>query len=440
MPLFLTILRCPDGVAPDHRVVTRDPFSIGRGAESDWILPDPDRVLSKRHCRITACGDEWLVTDSSSNGTLLNGAELGANLPHPLRDHDRLAFGQYELDVRIGNMPPGEAAEATPRRGVQPAGPSEDRLTSDPFGFRNDNPLEAARPSVGLPLDFGALDANDRMAENPRAAPDHVPDLQAHFRAPRPSLELLPDDWDLEAEPADIGPQPSAQQPPAAPLPEEASVPDAARAQLPAATQDAEAAGQAGFAVFAAGAGVAGPAPANANDVLRTLGAAFRAVVSGLRRIMIARAMVKGEFRIEQTMIRAAGNNPLKFSADDGDALAALLGIGRQGGMGPEQAISEALRDMRLHELAVTAAMQRAVRDVLAELEPERVAQELRRSAWGGLFGRRKAAAWDAYVARHAQTMRALADDFDSVFGKSFARAYEAALASLAAQDTGDRP
>ncbi len=433
MPLFLTTLRCPDGAAPEHRTVTRGPFSIGRGTESDWVLPDPDRVLSKRHCRITARGDGWLVTDSSSNGTLLNGATLDTDLPHPLRDHDRLAFGPYEFDVRIGDALPDEAGGVAPRRGVQPGDMSEDRLTGDPFAPQADGPLETANPSVGLPPDFGALGADDQVAE-PYAAPDHAPDLQAHFRAPRPSLELLPEDWDLEAEPTPPAPQPPpAPEPPMAPVPD--TVPGAARTPMPpAAIQNAEAA-QSGFQAFAAGAGVAGPAPADADGALRTLGAAFRAVAVGLRRIMIARAMVKGEFRIEQTMIRPAGNNPLKFSADDGDALAALLGIGRQGGMGPEQAISEAMRDMRLHELAVTSAMQRAVRDVLAELEPGRVARGLRPGGWGRRFGRGKARAWDAYAARHAQTMQALADDFDSVFGKSFARAYEAALTSLSAQD-----
>jgi type VI secretion system protein ImpI/type VI secretion system protein len=39
---------------------------------------------------------------------------------------------------------------------------------------------------------------------------------------------------------------------------------------------------------------------------------------------------VKREFRIEQTMLRAAGNNPLKFAATDDAALAALLGPGRR--------------------------------------------------------------------------------------------------------------
>jgi len=66
--------------------------------------------------------------------------------------------------------------------------------------------------------------------------------------------------------------------------------------------------------------------PADPAAALEALGAAFRALVSGLRLALIARSAIKGEFRIEQTVIRSRGNNPLKFSADDDDALLALLG------------------------------------------------------------------------------------------------------------------
>ena len=69
--------------------------------------------------------------------------------------------------------------------------------------------------------------------------------------------------------------------------------------------------------------------------MMEALGAAFRAVVSGLRQAMMARSAIKGEFHIEQTMIRSRGNDPLKFSADDDDALAALLGVGRRLGLQP---------------------------------------------------------------------------------------------------------
>ena len=93
---------------------------------------------------------------------------------------------------------------------------------------------------------------------------------------------------------------------------------------------------------------------------MEALGAAFRALVSGLRLALIARSAIKGEFRIEQTMIRSRGNNPLKFSADDDDALLALLGAGRRTEMSAAEAVADALRDMRLHEIATVAAMRSA--------------------------------------------------------------------------------
>ena len=150
---------------------------------------------------------------------------------------------------------------------------------------------------------------------------------------------------------------------------------------------------------------------------------------------MIARAAIKGEFRIEQTMIRSRGNNPLKFSADDDDALAALLGVGRRTDMTAADAVTDALRDIRLHELATVTAMQSAVRALLAELEPAKLRGSAEHGALTLLSAQRKANAWDAFEALHGRVSQALLDDFDSVFGKAFARAYERAVADIAAQE-----
>ena len=51
------------------------------------------------------------------------------------------------------------------------------------------------------------------------------------------------------------------------------------------------------------------------------------------------------------------------------------------------------------------------------------------------LPAQRKARAWDAFETRHAATVQALADDFDSVFGKTFAYAYERALAEISSRE-----
>jgi type VI secretion system FHA domain protein len=167
---------------------------------------------------------------------------------------------------------------------------------------------------------------------------------------------------------------------------------------------------------------------------MEQLGAAFRAVVAELRRILIARADIKTEFRIERTQIRREGNNPLKFSTGDDDALSALL-AGRRGGMRPEAAVSDALRDIRLHELATMVAMQSAVRALLARLDPAPLRNAAESGGGLSLGGGRKARAWDEFEKLHASITQALADDFDSVFGKSFARAYEQALDDVTAKE-----
>jgi type VI secretion system FHA domain protein len=189
------------------------------------------------------------------------------------------------------------------------------------------------------------------------------------------------------------------------------------------------------LAAFLRGADLADLQPADPVATMERLGAAFRACVTGLRQAMIARAAVKGEFRIEQTTIRSRGNNPLKFSADDDDALSALIGVGRRSDMGAVEAISDALRDVRLHELATVAAMQRAVRALLAEFEPAKLRQAAEHTGLSLVAVQRKAHAWDAFEAQHTRIVQALTDDFDSVFGKAFARAYERALAEISARE-----
>ena len=172
---------------------------------------------------------------------------------------------------------------------------------------------------------------------------------------------------------------------------------------------------------------------ADPEQAFERLGAATRATVSGLRQTLMARASIKDEFRIEQTMIRASGNNPLKFSLDDDDALATLLGTGRRTGMGAAEAITEAFDDLRMHELATVSAMQAAVRVLLAQFEPGSIEHKVESSALQIHPAQKKARAWDAFVRLHKSVTQALSDDFDSVFGKAFARAYEEAIDKLTA-------
>src|SRR5580698_2724579 len=66
MRLTMTVLRCPDAVAPETRNVTGGEFSVGRGPGVDWVLPDPERLLSKRHFAVAFRGGSWQLADTST--------------------------------------------------------------------------------------------------------------------------------------------------------------------------------------------------------------------------------------------------------------------------------------------------------------------------------------------------------------------------------------
>ena len=294
MTLVLTVLRCPDNAVPETRQVSGGEFIIGRSADAHWRLADPLRAVSKHHCMLCFLGGEWRLRDLSTNGTFVNrdSEPVGRMQERVVQDGDRLHIGSYEIELRI------ESAAVAWR----PAGSA----AGGEAAFGGGDAL--------LPDDFDVL---DDFAAGP-AQSDHAAAIEESFVPPTPARTLLPDegiDWLAPVAPgsAPADPVPQAEPPPAR---RPAPVADTADIEL--------------LAAFLRGAGLGAARLENPVATMERLGAAFRAAVAGLRAVMIARASVKGEFRIEQTMIRASGNNPLKFSADDDDALSALLGTGRR--------------------------------------------------------------------------------------------------------------
>ncbi|MCS7059992.1 MAG: FHA domain-containing protein [Anaerolineae bacterium] len=63
-------------------------------------LPDPDRFVSRKHARIFLDDTTWTVTDTSENGTLLNGKPLRKGQPSRLKDGDVLTIEGRTLTIR----------------------------------------------------------------------------------------------------------------------------------------------------------------------------------------------------------------------------------------------------------------------------------------------------------------------------------------------------
>lgn len=126
MSIVITILKFPAGVSNTQAsyTFTEQGGTIGRSAENQWILEDPERFISSRHTQISFENNQYVLTDLSTNGTFINGSAdpVGKGSKAPLNDGDRFMLGDYEFQVNI--MAGNQAAGASP---------FGDDFGSDPF-------------------------------------------------------------------------------------------------------------------------------------------------------------------------------------------------------------------------------------------------------------------------------------------------------------------
>jgi len=166
---------------------------------------------------------------------------------------------------------------------------------------------------------------------------------------------------------------------------------------------------------------------------MEAIGRSYRHMVEGLIEVLRARASLKGEFRMAQTMIRPVENNPLKFAPNVEEALLLLLRSGNQAFMPADQAIAESFDDLKAHQLAVMAGVQAAIKHLLKRFEPAVLETRLTKpSGIGALLpGGRQAQYWELFTELYASISREAEDDFEDLFGREFGRAYEEHSAKL---------
>ena len=162
-------------------------------------------------------------------------------------------------------------------------------------------------------------------------------------------------------------------------------------------------------------------------ELARQLGELLSEATRGTLDLLVARALTKREVRAEVTMIVAKENNPLKFSPNPAVALQHLLAPQGQGFLGPTAALRDAYDDLRAHQFGFTAGMRAALAGVLARFEPTRLEARLADKSLldSVLPANRKAKLWDQFQALYGDISREAEDDFHSLFGREFLRAYE---------------
>ncbi|MBC3949940.1 type VI secretion system-associated FHA domain protein TagH [Pseudomonas folii] len=472
MSLRLTITsyhKITPGQCPE-KSMDKGVIAIGRSTDNDWVLPDPERLVSARHCVIQYKDGRYYLTDNSTNGVeLVNaGIRLRRGNSEPLQDGEVIRIGEYEIQARIdfnlqmietglGNVDASNSFEALMGRQQTPSPfPASASLdTPNPSGFPGASSFDT------LPDLFDFLAPS---AVPPVTQPDHVPAERHDFRpptathapiAPAPVFDtpvpaaaapgVIPEDWDLFADtpaparPAAVSAEPVPEIPPA-PIPVAVAAPVPAPAQEqptpPRVTEPAANHAQPQLLqAFLRGAGLDQLRidHAQAEAQMEAIGRSYRLMVEGLIDVLRARTSLKGEFRMQQTMIRPVENNPLKFAPNADEALLLLLRHGNQAFMPPDQAVSDSFDDLRAHQLAVMAGVEAAIKHLLKRFEPSEL--ETRMSKPGGLSnllpGSRQAQYWQQFSELYNNISREAEDDFQDLFGREFSRAYEEHSARL---------
>jgi type VI secretion system protein len=439
MALCLTITsyhKITPGQCPE-KSMHQGVMAIGRSADNDWVLPDPERLVSSQHCVIQYKDGRYYLTDNSTNGVeLVNaGIRLRRGNSEPLQDGELIRIGDYEIQARIDFN-------------VQ-------AVDSQPFVGDSSNSFEALMGAVAskpapmpapvIAPQFQGASSMDTLPDlfdflSPTAVPpptvaDHVPSEQHDFRPPTPvvvekpvvSGAVIPEDWDLFGDapapaPAPVAPAPPPPPPSPAPAPVvqpppviEAPVANPAQPDL--------------LQAFLRGAGLEqlNLDKAQAEAQMENIGRSYRLMVDGLIDVLRARASLKGEFRMQQTMIQPAENNPLKFAPNADEALLLLLRHGNQAFMAPDAAVRDSFNDLRAHQLAVMAGVEAAIKHLLTRFEPAQLEERMGKP--GGLSsifnGSRQAQYWQQFTELYSNISREAQEDFQDLFGREFSRAYE---------------
>lgn len=346
--------------------------------------------------------DDWNFGTVDDHSDPLNQAlSVGVSYPAPVS----APFSNEPQRSSGGGIP--DDWDDEPFGAPQPAAPA----TPDPSYFPQP---KAAQP---LPDDWNI---DETLPDQP--APDLPPKSAAPVLAPEPAP--LPDDTDLAPRPVVAMPAPTPR-----PMPPPSPVPSPAPAPLTA-PQPAPLVPDAGAAVAAFYEGFGAPLPPeglpDANAMMRSLGEALRASLGALHASLRARSRFKDEFHLEQTSFRPAGENPLKRCETLDEAVSVLANPRLRGFLPMGDAVREAASDVQVHHLAYAAALQTALKQVVAKFDPGALSQRLETRLLDSLVpAARKARYWDQYEVLYKDLVVELEEDFDRVVGDAIAREYD---------------
>ncbi|HXA37169.1 MAG TPA: type VI secretion system-associated FHA domain protein TagH [Steroidobacteraceae bacterium] len=388
--------------------------TIGRATDNEWILPDPERYLSGKHARVDFRAGTYILVDTSSNGTYVNGAQvpLGKYHDYLLKDGDYVRLGGYELLVSIdksNDFPPEESAIVA-YDGQSPSSAVKKSTAND---LGEDLDLSQLLEPSDLVAGDSGVRPRDAYGQSVPASAEPPMQTRAELEA-----DAAATPWHMMTRPLKVeGAKPEA--PPAAPP----------RSQTPV-LFDGDF--DVGLTAFCRGAGI-DPLTISTEAraaALQLAGQLLREAVLGLMDLNQSRNEFRNRFRIPPPANDGA-ESPLNFSRGVDEALVRLLTTVSTRA-GSVEAIRQNFRELKAQNSATLAATRAAFEEFLGRVNPAELAERFERATKRGVFGsQNKAKYWDLYAEMFTGLAQRPADGFPHLFTETFAKAFEAKFRTL---------
>ncbi|MDG9667273.1 type VI secretion system-associated FHA domain protein TagH [Hahella sp. CR1] len=437
MELILKVTKCPPGSDMSGVTVTvgKDGATIGRATTNSLVLPDANRYVSSDHGRIEFDGSRYSFIDISTNGSYLNhlGHPLIKGHPEPLKNGDRLMLGQYELKVELAEPSDDRTQMFAPDSDIEATRISSDIASQTAMSDLDDwigsgeEPwpvYQHAANTTAVPPEQVEAEMQDDLEPQSEADMDDgildaeiIEDVEAptlvNHAAPRDAEAALEDEFEPAAEPA-------AEEAATAPEQDEQTTqfskkdmtPDWLTQALGMMTLTEEAHKQ---------------VVDKSMDLLRE---AVEGVLSTLRE----KQSLKNELRINQTQIRVAENNPLKFSPTPEVALENLLLKQGTTYLSADEAMKEAFADIRDHQRALYKSVRGLYTRIIKSLDPEQIVKHIDNKHGQPWIGGNHRKYWDEYLKAYNKLRKDEEQAFQGKFSEDFANSYEFYFNQLKAQ------
>jgi len=392
--------------------------TIGRATDNEWILPDPERYLSGKHARVDFRAGAYILVDTSSNGTYVNGAQvpLGKYHDYPLKDGDYVRLGEYELLVSIdqsNDFPPDDSAVVA--FDGQSASSAIKKSTANDLGADLD--LSQLLEPSGLSIADSGSRPRDLYGQS-------LPPLEGSAEAAGTPWHMMTRPLKVDTPKADA---PRADAPQASRVIENSPSPNMSRSQSVALYEGDF---DVGLAAFCRGAGI-DPRSVGTDArgaALQLAGQLLREAVVGLMDLNQGRNEFRNKFRIPAPSADVP-ESPLNLSKGVDEALVRLLTTVSTRA-GSVEAIRENFRELKAQNTAALAATRAAFEEFLGRVDPKELEERFERAGKRGVF-QSKAKYWDMYAELFPGLAQRPADGFPHVFTETFVKAFEARLRAL---------